>query len=257
MTWNTVEDVLEGEKKGFYTQLEGLRGVAILLVIISHFIIIPSFTGLHFLNFGFWGVNIFFVLSGFVLLPTFPQNKKGFLKDYRRFVFLRAIRLMPLPMIAIFLSLLPYWFGRLVTGRSDIFVFENSNKSLDDVISGMLLLQIVFSTSIFLVIPLWSFSAEWITNLITALFGPLKSNTLYKGEITALNTGGVSPLIGVAPIEFTTGTLVAALDQYQINQQTAAKAAGAARSSCPRQLAATTTSRCRWCCSARSPASAS
>jgi alpha-tubulin suppressor-like RCC1 family protein len=56
-------------------------------------------------------------------------------------------------------------------------------------------------------------------------FGPLKSNTLYKGEITALNTGGVSPLIGVAPIEFTTGTLVAALDQYQINQQTAAKAA--------------------------------
>jgi hypothetical protein len=56
-------------------------------------------------------------------------------------------------------------------------------------------------------------------------FGPLKSNTTYKGEITALNAGGTSPLIGVSPFEFTTGTLVAAIDQYAINQQAIAKAA--------------------------------
>lgn len=56
-------------------------------------------------------------------------------------------------------------------------------------------------------------------------FGPLKSNTTYKGEITALNAGGTSPLIGVSPFEFTTGTLVAAIDQYSINQQAITKAA--------------------------------
>ena len=156
--------------------LDLFRCVAAFGVLIFH-IIYKSNSGYSFVDGLYVLVDFFFVLSGFVLLTTFPQNKKGLLKDYRKFVFLRGLRLMPIPMIAIFLSLLPYWLGRLVTGRSDIFVFENSNKSLDDVISGMLLLQIVFSTSIFLVIPLWSLSAEWITNLITALFGPLKSNS--------------------------------------------------------------------------------
>lgn len=62
-------------------------------------------------------------------------------------------------------------------------------------------------------------------DLVTASckLGPLKSNTTYKGEITALNSGGTSPLIGVSPIEFTTGMLVSAIDQYAIDQQVAAK----------------------------------
>jgi len=59
----------------------------------------------------------------------------------------------------------------------------------------------------------------------TCKFGPLKSNTTYKGEITAKNTGGVSPYIGVSVFEFTTGTLVSALDQYSVNQEAIAKAA--------------------------------
>ncbi len=54
-------------KPRFYTQLEGLRGVAVFLVLISHFIVITFFAKLKFLNLGFWGVNIFFVLSGFLI----------------------------------------------------------------------------------------------------------------------------------------------------------------------------------------------
>jgi len=57
----------------------------------------------------------------------------------------------------------------------------------------------------------------------TCKFGPLKSNTTYKGDITAKNTGGVSPYVGVSVLEFTTGTLVSALDQYTVDQATAAK----------------------------------
>jgi alpha-tubulin suppressor-like RCC1 family protein len=59
----------------------------------------------------------------------------------------------------------------------------------------------------------------------TCKFGPLKSNTTYKGDITAKNTGGVSPYIGVSAFEFTTGTLVSALDQYSIDQAATAKIA--------------------------------
>jgi len=52
----------------------------------------------------------------------------------------------------------------------------------------------------------------------TCKFGPVKSATTYRGEITALNTGGASPLIGVSSIEFTTGKLISALDQFLLEQ---------------------------------------
>jgi len=61
--------------------------------------------------------------------------------------------------------------------------------------------------------------------LATCKFGPLKSNTTYKGDIFANNTGGVSGFIGVSAIEFTTGSLVSALDQYSRDQLALAKAA--------------------------------
>jgi alpha-tubulin suppressor-like RCC1 family protein len=57
----------------------------------------------------------------------------------------------------------------------------------------------------------------------TCKFGPLKSNTVYRGEITALNSGGVSPLVGVSQIEFTTGTISTAIDQYVNNELAVAK----------------------------------
>lgn len=155
--------------------LDFFRGIAAFGILIFH-IVYKSNSGYHFVDGIYVLVDFFFVLSGFVLFPSLPQNKRGFCRDYRNFVFCRALRLMPIPMIAIFLSLAPYWLGRLATGRSDIYVFEDSNKSLDDVVSGLFLLQIFFSTSIFLVIPLWSLSAEWITNLIAAFFGPSKSS---------------------------------------------------------------------------------
>jgi peptidoglycan/LPS O-acetylase OafA/YrhL len=55
------------QPRTFYPRLEGLRGLAILLVLLSHFVIIEHFPKLGFLNLGFWGVNLFFVLSGFLI----------------------------------------------------------------------------------------------------------------------------------------------------------------------------------------------
>ena len=52
----------------------------------------------------------------------------------------------------------------------------------------------------------------------TCKFGPVKSTTTYIGDITALNTGGASPLVGVSSIEFTTGKVISALDQFMLEQ---------------------------------------
>ncbi|MBF5004324.1 acyltransferase family protein [Diaphorobacter caeni] len=78
--------------------LDGLRGVAILLVLLSH-AHVPLFDG------AFFGVDLFFVLSGFLItsLLLVEYNSKGRL-DYWRFYKRRFWRLMP----ALALFLLAY-----------------------------------------------------------------------------------------------------------------------------------------------------
>ena len=81
--------------------LDGLRGVAVLLVVVFHFHYIFAFgpgpEGVFYrcLDFGWCGVNLFFALSGFlitgILLDT--KNSKSF---FTTFYARRAIRIFPL-----------------------------------------------------------------------------------------------------------------------------------------------------------------
>ncbi len=87
----------------YYPALDGLRGIAILLVVVYH-----NFGFINYSSFGWLGVDLFFVLSGFlitdILLKTVGQ--KNFLKNfYGR----RALRIFPLYYLAliVFLIILP------------------------------------------------------------------------------------------------------------------------------------------------------
>lgn len=76
--------------------LDGLRGVAILLVIFSH-AHVPLFGG------AFLGVDLFFVLSGFLITALLLRERAstgglGYWRFYRR----RFLRLMPA--LALFLG---------------------------------------------------------------------------------------------------------------------------------------------------------
>ena len=87
--------------------LDGVRGVAVLLVFISHFHWIlspdPFFTKVtpwHFINrtfeAGFMGVDIFFVLSGFLITSLLMKDRSTNRKNlFRRFYRRRALRLLP------------------------------------------------------------------------------------------------------------------------------------------------------------------
>ena len=76
-----------------YNKIDGLRAVAISLVLLEHFAMIigrPIFAG-------FYGVDLFFVVSGFLVTGILiKQNDKTFLENYKRFIGRRTLRIFPI-----------------------------------------------------------------------------------------------------------------------------------------------------------------
>jgi peptidoglycan/LPS O-acetylase OafA/YrhL len=100
-----VTDRQPEPKKVAYSQmhfasLDGVRGIAILLVIIYHFSSSLSVLGfanpvLAFFRFGWCGVDVFFVLSGFLITGVLLDSKSS--PDYfRNFYARRVLRIFPL-----------------------------------------------------------------------------------------------------------------------------------------------------------------
>ena len=113
-------------EKSYFPALNGLRGVAVLLVFLSH----AEVYG--FLEAGGTGVSIFFSLSGFLitflLMKEYEDTKKiSLFQFYMR----RALRLVPLLLL---ISLLGLYLGYidLVQFVSVLFYFGNFRRLLGD-----------------------------------------------------------------------------------------------------------------------------
>ena len=113
---------------GRIKSLDGLRGVAILLVLFYHLLnhgfLYPLFDQ------GWMGVDLFFVLSGFlitgILLDT--KNSKGY---YKNFFVRRALRILPLyfSVVIVFAIVSPLspatsWFGKY-----QLYYWTNTSRS--------------------------------------------------------------------------------------------------------------------------------
>jgi peptidoglycan/LPS O-acetylase OafA/YrhL len=103
-------------KLGYRSEFDGLRAIAILSVMLGHISLIGrgpdllnpikniiSKNGL--LNGGVFGVDIFYVLSGFLITSILLEelNKTGAI-NYKRFYIRRALRLMPALLVLLFFS---------------------------------------------------------------------------------------------------------------------------------------------------------
>ena len=110
--------------RGHLIPLDGLRGLAILLVLLLHFTTdmeIPAGTvaaGVRSaFQIGWTGVDLFFVLSGFLITGILVDNKGGG-RYFSAFYARRALRILPVYFLAVFATfhLLPRVFQDFDTG---------------------------------------------------------------------------------------------------------------------------------------------
>jgi peptidoglycan/LPS O-acetylase OafA/YrhL len=116
---NRVDDAREGLLRPVMPELDTIRGIAVLAVVFFHeFFFIYRLNGLSGLPKvlvaatapGWVGVNLFFVLSGFLITGILLDTKKR--PDYfRRFYTRRALRILPLYYAVLILLALLSWTG--------------------------------------------------------------------------------------------------------------------------------------------------
>lgn len=171
MTNETHQDACQTSTK--ISELESLRGMAALLVVLFH---IPKWNPIleiGIINNGYLMVELFFVLSGFVIFNAYSQNINS-KNDLLRFQFLRLGRLYPVHILFLavfFLFELGKYFAQLklniVSPNTQPF-HENSMSALAQ---HLILIQAIGPTGNAQTfnIPAWSISVEFYTYLIFGL----------------------------------------------------------------------------------------
>ncbi|HEY1215109.1 MAG TPA: acyltransferase, partial [Bryobacteraceae bacterium] len=162
------------ESKNHYPILDGLRGVASVLVIVFH--VLEAFTGgnrfIQIINHGYLAVDFFFVLSGFVVAYAYDDrwNKMTQWDFYRR----RLIRLQPMVVLGSVIGALLFYFQRGHT--FPLIAGTPVWKMLLVMVIGATLIPIPTSMDIRgwdemhpLNGPAWSLFFEYIANLLYAL----------------------------------------------------------------------------------------
>ncbi len=108
--------------------LDGIRGIAILLVLVHHFTLFDPITTIgawfgFFTLLGWSGVDLFFVLSGY-LITGILIDARGSRRYFTSFYARRTLRIFPLYYLVVFLSfvVLPYfpWWHELLVGHANL-----------------------------------------------------------------------------------------------------------------------------------------
>jgi peptidoglycan/LPS O-acetylase OafA/YrhL len=151
-----------------YLWLDLFRGAAAMGVLSFHVVVNhrPQLNGLYVL------VDFFFVLSGFVLWPAMPHHGEKFARSSGRFIVKRLLRLWPMLVAVLVISNVIY----LITHYATHEWRWDPNRHWGYLMAALFFLQTVVSTSMFMVVPLWSLSAELFANLFYLPLTIFKSN---------------------------------------------------------------------------------
>ena len=186
-------------------QIDGLRGISCIMVILYHLesFHTPDFIYNNFLiREGYIFVDVFFVLSGFVISLNYSKMKS--FTDIKLFLYRRFIRLYPL---LFFTSTL--YFGYFIFrdilfryGFSHLFNFDTSNILVDiiDYLETILLSNSspILGNSIGVNTPSWSISAEFYCYLLFSLI------VILRKKFSILFLTSLSTIISIVLIYFLT-----------------------------------------------------
>ena len=162
-----------GPTRDLIAPLTGIRALAAFWVVLRHFRVelIEAFPALHILaplmNVGYLGVDLFFILSGFILTYTHLDNlTDGY--NWRKalgFLWLRIGRVWPLTVFVLLLFGLGFAAQILITGD------EGFSKQIDvpRLIDHLLLIHAWYPHELDWNGLDWSVSAEWLAYLTFAV----------------------------------------------------------------------------------------
>ena len=211
-----------------FESLDGMRGLCAIFVAVFHFDMVLK-TG-HFLNHGWLSVDIFFVLSGFVIALTYEERLRAG-AGLLCFLAARGRRLIPTHIVGTSIVGLSYfallWSGRLTPPAI------TASALLLALIYGLLLIPIAWSrvapafapwnTGFPINPPLWSLQGEWVINILYgkwlysmgtgALLAVFVAASIYLLYMVFLTSGGpgwlgVLPDIARASVGFIAGVMI-------------------------------------------------
>jgi hypothetical protein len=165
-----------GEKAangGYITELESIRGLAALLVVIYHIPKWNSVLEIGLINRGYLMVDLFFVLSGFVIYSAYADKISKW-SDLLRFQFLRFGRLYPVHVV--FLSVyviieIAKYMAQTYLGLQSPNTHPFGQNSVGALLEQVFLIQAIGPTGHATTFngPAWSISVEFYTYLVFAL----------------------------------------------------------------------------------------
>jgi len=172
----------------FFVPLESLRGLAALVVVVYHAVWSNPVTALRFFQNGALMVDLFFVLSGFVMFHSYGR-KLGSFADVARFLWLRLGRLYPLH-LAFLLVFLAFEFAKLVAEKQFGIVADKPAFTVNNGYSFITNLLLIHSLglhhSLTYNFPSWSISVEFYVYVLFAALRSLWSDDLRFAVVSIL-----------------------------------------------------------------------
>jgi peptidoglycan/LPS O-acetylase OafA/YrhL len=152
--------------QGEIFELTGLRGVAALMVALLHFNFDvagrfgPIYDNLT--RVGFLGVDLFFILSGFVIAYKYHDIRRFWSRDYAQFLWFRFWRIYPTHFF-VTIFYVPIIVTALLLSRH----VDPERFSLSSLIANLLMVQSwLGSDAMTWNAPAWSVSAEWLAYVL-------------------------------------------------------------------------------------------
>ena len=161
-----------------YRTLDGLRGVASLIIVIRH---IPYFMTNQGMMSTHLCVDLFFILSGFVLASAYEEKFRSGM-PILRFAIIRVVRLYPLFLFGTILGI-PVAVLSLLFGGGGLSVAWTKGLFVESIPYSLLMLPTPPSEKVDLIYPfnpvLWSIFYEVVVNIIYRALWPLLKKDRY------------------------------------------------------------------------------